>query len=81
MAGLLKERVRQAIPQNCGQAAAWVGLQREALKKRIADSRIREAVCRELANIAFERGEEGFKGFAPEKVDEIIKRKMEIQDE
>ena len=81
MAGLLKERVRQAIPQNCGQAAAWVGLQREALKKRIAHSRLREAVCRELANIAFERGEEGFKGFAPEKVDEIIKRKMEIQDE
>src|SRR5699024_7278608 len=42
MARLLKERIRSALPEGCGQAARWVGEQRERLKAAVASPSLRE---------------------------------------
>lgn len=77
MAALLKQRVRQAVPTGCAQAAAWMGEERERLKERIPGQSVREAVFQELAQLALERGE----GLSQEEVEEIIGRKMDRQNE
>ena len=77
MAGFLKEKIRKSIPENCGQTAAWMGEKRKQLKGRIPDLHLREAIFKELAREAMERG----KGLSRQEVDEIINRKMEQYNE
>ena len=65
MAGLLKKRIRQVIPEGCGQAAAWVGEQRERLKAEISDGKEREELFKELAKRALGQADEGKTGESP----------------
>lgn len=81
MARLLKERIYAALPKGCGQAARWVGAQRERLKASIACPSLREHVFKELAQQALSRAQEGREALSDEEVNELVRRKTEQENE
>ena len=81
MARLLKERIRSALPEGCGQAARWVGEQRERLKAAVASPSLREKIFKGLAEQALIRAGEGREMASDEEVNELVRRKLEQTNE
>ncbi len=77
MAGFLKKKIREALPEGFGQAAHWVGGQRERLKPHIVIPSLREEIFKELAELALSRIQEGREFPTDEEVDELVRRKLE----
>ena len=81
MARLLKERIRSALPEGCGQAARWVGEQRERLKAAVASPSLREKIFKGLAEQALIRAGVGREMASEEEVNELVRRKLEQTNE
>ncbi len=81
MARLLKQRIREVIPEGSGEAAAWLKGCRPFVKKRVDSQPVREAVFKELTRRVMSEGRSLSEAEVCDIIEGEVKRKLEDDHE
>ena len=77
MARLLKQRIREAIPEGAGEAAAWLKSCRPFVKARVDSQPVREAVFKELTRRVLAEGRSLSEAEVCKIIEGEVKRKLD----